>query len=97
MLSNDLVEKSLDLGMSAALRDLRLLPLGDSITDGGLKERSYRYHLYQMFVQDGQRVGVQPSTMVEVPARRVVLRIRKIEAACHEMDFGGAAPTAHHP
>lgn len=33
-----------------------LLALGDSITDGGSKVRSYRYHLHQMLVHAGHRV-----------------------------------------
>eukprot|EP00965_Chrysotila_dentata_P185692 6130475-Pleurochrysis_carterae.AAC.1 len=34
----------------------KLLPLGDSITDGGLKTRSYRYHLHQLLQQEQHRV-----------------------------------------
>jgi lysophospholipase L1-like esterase len=33
-----------------------LLPLGDSITDGGMKQRSYRFHLHQLFEENGHRV-----------------------------------------
>ena len=35
---------------------MRLFPMGDSITDGGLKVRSYRYHLYQLLSHAGMHV-----------------------------------------
>ena len=41
-------------------------------------------------------VGVQHSTMVEVPDRRVVLRIGRDEFECLKSDRRGGAPMAHH-
>ena len=41
--------------------------------------------------------GEQHSAMVEVPDRRVVLRMRMFEAACHEFNLRGGTPMAHHP
>ena len=41
--------------------------------------------------------GVQHSTMVEVPDRRDVFRIRRFEAACTGINVRGGAPMAHHP
>ena len=40
--------------------------------------------------------GVQHSTMVEVPDRRVVLRIGRDEFECLKSDRRGGAPMAHH-
>ena len=39
-------------GSSAPPRSIRLLALGDSITDGGAKQRSYRYHLHTLLARD---------------------------------------------
>ena len=38
------------------MRTTHLLPLGDSITDGGMKRRAYRYHLHQYLVRAGHGV-----------------------------------------
>ena len=35
---------------------LLVLPLGDSITDGGAKQRSYRFHLHTLLAAAGHRV-----------------------------------------
>ena len=40
----------------AAAPSFSLLPLGDSITDGGSKVRSYRYHLHQLLATAGHEV-----------------------------------------
>lgn len=37
-------------------RKIRIFPLGDSITDGGTKQRSYRYHLHQVLIRSGRRM-----------------------------------------
>jgi hypothetical protein len=37
-------------------RPLRVLALGDSITDGGLKQRAYRYHLHRLLTEAGVHV-----------------------------------------
>ena len=33
-----------------------LMPLGDSITDGGAKSRSYRFHLHKLLTQDAVNI-----------------------------------------
>ena len=38
------------------MRPVRLLPLGDSITDGGTMGRSYRYHLHGLLEGTGRRI-----------------------------------------
>ena len=44
------------IGNVAKPNAVTLLPLGDSITDGGMKQRSYRFHLHQLFEENGHRV-----------------------------------------
>ena len=47
--------------MAQPLSSFRLLPLGDSITDGGAKLRSYRYHLHGLLgAADHRAVGLSP-------------------------------------
>ena len=60
---------------------IRLLPLGDSITDGGAKLRSYRYHLHQLLAERGHQVewlgsmrGVFDKQLGRNASRGVVLR-----------------------
>ena len=43
-------------GAATSGMQLTLLPLGDSITDGGTKQRSYRYHLHKLFDRNGHNI-----------------------------------------
>ena len=42
------------LGHVLVLATLRVMPLGDLITDGGTKARSYRYHLNKLLANGGE-------------------------------------------
>ena len=51
-----LVRSASDPGGQAPPSVITLLPLGDSITDGGAKQRSYRYHLHRRIERARYRV-----------------------------------------
>lgn len=86
---------------AAAGRPLRLLPLGDSITDGGAKQRSYRYHLHLLLERYGYRriqwlgsmAGIFDKSIGRNASRGTVLRGRAhadwpVAAQAHEGHWG---------
>lgn len=89
-------------------RAIRLLPLGDSITDGGAKQRSYRYHLHRLLELHGQHVqwlgtmaGVFDKSVGRNASRGALLRGRAhadwpVWAQVHEGHWGWTSKQVLH-
>ncbi len=84
---------------ATAPRPLRLLPLGDSITDGGARLRSYRYHLYRLLAASahaqtmwvGSMAGVYDKSSGRNATSGRLVRARDdwpVEAQAHEGHWG---------